>query len=84
MRDARTVVLQRVVARNADLVFDTFIEGLKVVSNDPNYPLAQMLDDLEFRPMEDRFDLDGWLKYPQRGTRCSWARPSCALPARRS
>jgi hypothetical protein len=43
-----------------------------------------MLDDLEFRPMEDRFDLDGWLKYPQRGTRCSWARPSCALPARRS
>jgi hypothetical protein len=63
MRDARTVVLQRVVARNADLVFDTFIEGLKVVSNDPNYPIAQMLDDLEFGPMEDRSDLDGWLKY---------------------
>jgi hypothetical protein len=63
MRDARTVVLQRVVARNMDEVFNVFLEGLKAVSNDPNHPLAGMFKDLEFGPMEDRFDLDGWLKY---------------------
>jgi hypothetical protein len=63
MRDARTVVLQRVVARNMDQIFDTFLESLKAVCNDPNHPLAQMFSDLEFGPMEDRFDLDGWLKY---------------------
>src|SRR6266511_4437465 len=63
MRDARTVVLQRVISRNVDQIFDTFVESLKAVCNDPNHPLAQMFADLEFGPMEDRFDLDGWLKY---------------------
>ncbi len=63
MREARTVVLQRVVARNMEHIFEAFLEGLKAVCNDPTHPLAQMLDDLESGPMEDRFDLDGWLTY---------------------
>jgi hypothetical protein len=63
MLEAMAVVLQRVVSRNMDLVSEAFLERLKAELNDPKSPVAQMLDDIEREPMEDRFELAGWIKY---------------------
>jgi hypothetical protein len=63
MLEARAAVLQRLVSHHIDLVSEAFLERLKAELNDPKSPVAQMFDDIEREPMEDRFELAGWIKY---------------------
>jgi hypothetical protein len=63
MLDLRYATLQRVVKAHIEEIAEAWIDRLQADSNDPQSPIAVPFDDLESGPMEDQFDLSGWIKY---------------------
>jgi hypothetical protein len=61
MREARWEALKRRL--DWSLIADEFLAQLKARLNCRHHPLALAFHDLETSPVEDAFELDGWLQY---------------------
>jgi hypothetical protein len=46
-----------------DAIADEFIAQLKVRLNCRHHPVAELFDDLERAPLEDAFELEGFMRY---------------------